>query len=180
MSLPNQLTILRILLIPVICYLLLVPNWVAQASALALYIIAAITDYFDGMLARKHNMGSDLGRMLDPIADKLLVLALIVIFAFNETLSAWGLIPAIAILLREVFVSGLREYLGSRDIVVHVSTLAKYKTTTQLIAFGFLTGVGVLPILSLPGEILLWIAGILTVWTGAQYLIGAMPHFESK
>ena len=178
-SLPNQLTLARIVAIPVIC-LLLVMGWDwLRWIALILYVAAAITDWFDGFLARTMNQQSDLGKMLDPIADKLLVGALLVIFAWTRDLSGWELIPAIAILMREIFVSGLREYLGNKAVSVPVTFLAKWKTTAQLVALFFVIVDGLLPSFGLISGTLLWIAAGLTVWTGWQYLMSAWPHLDT-
>ncbi len=178
-SLPNQLTLGRIAAIPVIC-LLLVMGWDwLRWIALVLYVIAAVTDWFDGFLARTMNQQSDLGKMLDPIADKLLVGALLVTFAWTRDFSGWELIPAIAILMREIFVSGLREYMGNKAVSVPVTFLAKWKTTVQLVALFFVIVDGLLPSFTLISAGLLWIAGILTVWTGWQYLMSVWAHFDS-
>ena len=178
-TLPNQLTLARIAAIPVICLLLVLGwDWL-RWIALVLYVIAAVTDWFDGFLARTMNQQSDLGKMLDPIADKLLVGALLVIFAWTRDLSGWELIPAIAILMRELFVSGLREYLGNKAVSVPVTFLAKWKTTAQLVALFFVIVDGLLPSFTLISAGLLWIAGILTVWTGWQYLMSTWAHFDS-
>lgn len=178
MSLPNLLTVLRILAIPLIVWLLLAGGDVARYWAFAIYVAAAVTDFFDGWLARRSNDISPLGRMLDPIADKLLIAALIVVLAFDHSFTVGDLTPALAILIREVFVSGLREYLGAEGIIIHVSSLAKYKTTLQLIAIGGVILVPVLPGLALAASGLLWLAGVLTVWTGLEYLRGAWPHLQ--
>jgi CDP-diacylglycerol--glycerol-3-phosphate 3-phosphatidyltransferase len=178
-SLPNQLTLARIAAIPVIC-LLLVMGWDwLRWIALVLYVIAAVTDWLDGFLARTMNQQSDLGRMLDPIADKLLVGALLVTFAWTRDFSGWELIPAIAILMREIFVSGLREYMGNKSVSVPVTFLAKWKTTVQLVALFFVIVDGLLPSFTLISAGLLWIAGVLTVWTGWQYLMSTWAHFDS-
>jgi CDP-diacylglycerol---glycerol-3-phosphate 3-phosphatidyltransferase len=172
MNLPNLLTIARIAAIPVIVLLVLGGGgyvWIA----FGLYVIAAVTDWVDGFLARRMDLHSSLGRMLDPIADKMLVAALIVAFAATGDLSGWDLLPALAILMREIFVSGLREFLGGRQVAVHVSTLAKYKTTAQLIAVGAVMLAAALPELALAAQVLLWVAGLLTVSTGVRYLAGA-------
>lgn len=169
LSLPNLLTILRIIAIPVIVVLALTNvDWL-RWLALLIYILAAITDFFDGMLARMMNEESPLGRMLDPIADKLLVGALLIAFAWDHTFSLFDLIPATAILLREIFVSGLREFMGSRNVILHVSMLAKYKTTVQLIALAICMAEPMLPGLRLLADAALWLAAVLTVWTGTSY-----------
>jgi cardiolipin synthase len=177
-SLPNLITIGRILLIPVICWLLATGNLSLRAVALGLYAAAAVSDWLDGYLARRLKLGSPLGRMLDPIADKLLVGALLVVLAWEGSFSELDLIPAIAVLLREIFVSGLREFLGPRNVVVHVSRLAKWKTTVQLVALGFVIFEPLVPGWRLASDIILWLAGILTVWTGVQYFVGAWPHLR--
>jgi len=178
-TLPNQLTLARIAAIPVICLLLVIGwDWL-RWIALLLYAVAAITDWLDGFLARRMNLYSDLGKMLDPIADKLLVGALLVTFAWTRDLSVWELIPAIAILMREIFVAGLREYLGARSVSVNVTWLAKWKTTVQLVALFFVIVDGLLPSFGFISAGLLWIAGALTVWTGWQYLAASWVHFDS-
>jgi len=179
-SVPNLLTYGRIIAIPVIVVLLVSGDAALRWLALILYIAAAVSDFFDGYLARRWNQSSTLGRMLDPIADKLLVGALIVTFAWDRSLGAWDLIPALAILLREIFVSGLREFLGPRNVVVKVTQLAKWKTTVQLLALGFVIVAPLLAGAGLVAELLLWLAGILTVITGAQYFQGAWPHLSGN
>ena len=180
MTLPNQLTIGRILAIPVIC-LFLVSGWEwLRWLALLLYIAAAVTDWLDGFLARRMNLNSALGKMLDPIADKLLVGALLITLAWTHHLTGWDLIPAIAIMMREIFVSGLREYLGKVDVDVPVTWLAKWKTTIQLVAIGLLIASPMLLGLVFIGHFLLWVAAILTVWTGWEYLRGAWPHLAGQ
>jgi cardiolipin synthase len=177
-SLPNQLTLARIAAIPVICLLLVIGwDWLGWI-ALVLYALAAITDWFDGFLARTMNQQSDLGKMLDPIADKLLVGALLVTFAWTGDFSSWELIPAIAILMREIFVAGLREYLGNKAVSVPVTFLAKWKTTVQLVALGLLIAAPMLLGLGFISHVFLWIAGGLTVWTGWEYLRSTWPHLS--
>jgi len=180
MNLPNLLTYGRIAAIPVICLLLAVGGTLLGWIALLLYIAAAVTDWLDGYLARRMNQGTPLGRMLDPIADKLLVGALLIVLAWNGSFSALDLVPAIAILLREIFVPGLREFLGPLNIVVHVTKLAKWKTTVQLVALGVVIAERLIPGLGLVSDIALWLAGLLTVWTGWQYFAGALPHLVGE
>jgi cardiolipin synthase (CMP-forming) len=180
LSLPNLLTIARILVIPLICWLLIAGGTELRWIAFALYVAAALTDWLDGYLARKMNLGSALGRMLDPIADKLLVGALLVVFAYTRDFSWLDLIPAIAILMREIFVPGLREYLGPRNVVVHVTKLAKWKTTVQLVALAVVMIEPLIPGLGLVSDVVLWAAGILTVWTGVQYFQQTLPHLTEN
>ena len=177
-SLPNLLTYGRIVAIPVIVLLLVTGVPALRWLALIIYLAAAVCDYFDGYLARRWNLASPLGRMLDPIADKLLVGALIVAFAWVGSFSAWDLIPALAILMREIFISGLREFLGPQNIVVKVTNLAKWKTTAQLLALIFIFLAPLLAGAGMVAELLLWLAAILTVITGAQYFIGAWPYLK--
>ncbi|MGV3490791.1 MAG: CDP-diacylglycerol--glycerol-3-phosphate 3-phosphatidyltransferase [Devosia sp.] len=178
-SLPNQLTLARIAAIPVICLLLVTGvDWMGWI-ALILYAVAAITDWFDGFLARRMNQSSELGKMLDPIADKLLVGALLVTFAWTRDFSGWELIPAIAILMREIFVAGLREFMGNKSVSVPVTFLAKWKTTVQLVALFFVIVDGLLPSFGFISGALMWLAALLTVWTGWQYLLSVWPHFDS-
>jgi len=180
LSLPNQLTLGRIAAIPVICLLVAwgsPPGWDwLRWLALLLYIAAAITDWLDGFLARRMKLNSALGKMLDPIADKLLVGALLITLAWTRDLNGWDLLPAIAIMLREIFVSGLREYLGNRAIEVPVTFLAKWKTTAQLVALALIIAAPMLLGLAFISHLALWIAGILTVWTGWEYLRSTWPH----
>jgi cardiolipin synthase len=178
LNIPNLLTIGRILAIPVICWLIVAGGAELRWFAFVLYVLAALTDWLDGYLARRMNQGSPLGRMLDPIADKLLVGVLLVIFAWTRDFSALDLIPAVAILMREMFIPGLREYLGPKNIIVHVTPLAKWKTTVQLVALAVVILEALVPGLTLVSDILLWLAGLLTVWTGAQYFMGAWPHLR--
>ena len=175
-TLPNLLTLGRIAAIPVICLFIVIGwDWL-QWLALLLYIAAAVSDWLDGFLARRMNLSSAWGKMLDPIADKLLVGALFITLAWTHHLSGWDLIPAIAIMLREIFIPGLREYLGKNDIDVPVTWLAKWKTTVQLVAIGLLIASPMLLGLVFIGHFLLWVAAILTVWTGWDYLRNAWPH----
>jgi len=185
LSLPNILTYARIAAVPVVVGLLfwqslmnggLWLRWVA----LAVFIAAAVTDFFDGYLARAWGQQSSLGRMLDPIADKLLVASSLLMLAAGTTIRGWALLAAIIILCREVLVSGLREYLAELRVGVPVTTLAKWKTFVQLFAIGFLiageAGEKVLPFTIEVGITLLWLAAILTLYTGWDYLRAGLRH----
>ncbi len=180
-SLANKLTVSRILAIPAILILLVIPYAWAAWTALFLYSLAGITDFFDGYLARRDNQVSRIGQFLDPIADKLLVASVILLLVFNEQISGLSILPAVIILLREVAVSGLREYLAGLRISVPVSKLAKWKTVVQIFALGFLI-VGRYAPESIPstmiGDIMLWIAGGFTVITGYDYWRASQRHFE--
>jgi cardiolipin synthase len=174
--LPNQITIARIVAIPVIVALVMTGDTNLRLIALILYVIAAASDWLDGYLARRWNQFSPFGRMLDPIADKLLVGLVIAVLAWDGSLSALDMIPVLAILFREFFISGLREFLGNAKVVLNVSRLAKWKTTTQLVALAIILLERIVPGLGLVSDIVLWIAGILTVWTGVEYLRASWPH----
>jgi CDP-diacylglycerol--glycerol-3-phosphate 3-phosphatidyltransferase len=168
-TLPNALTLGRIVLIPVICWLVFISGPTAAWSAFALYAVAAISDFFDGYLARKWNVPSVFGRVFDPIADKLLVAALLVCLAASGRIGGLELVPAILIILRELLVSGLREYLAPLRISLPVSRLAKWKTTVQLLALAGFLLLPVRPLIT-PSIVLLWLAAALTLVTGWQYL----------
>jgi len=182
-TLPNILTLSRIVAIPVIVGLLFVAQGWAAWLALVLYTAACITDWLDGHLARLQNLESPIGKFLDPIADKLLVGALLLTMAGTARLTFWGLPAAIIILMREILVSGLREYLaGLKQISVPVSRLAKWKTGVQMVALGFLIigpyGPGHYPWTNI-GEIGLWLAAIVTAITGWDYLRAGLKHMTN-
>lgn len=183
-DLPNLLTLSRIAAIPVLVAIVAVRTPAADFLACVVFSAAAITDYFDGRIARGRRQMSDIGRMLDPIADKLLVGATLMLLAGQERLSAWGLYPAIVILLREILVSGLREYLAGLRVGLPVTGLAKWKTGFQMGALGTLlagdSSARLLHLQFLPvagiGEAMLWVAAGLTIWTGWDYLVAGLRH----
>ncbi len=180
-SLPNILTYARVAAVPLVAGLLFWPHepW-ARWTALAVFVAAAVTDFFDGYLARAWAQQSSLGRMLDPIADKLLVSAVILMLVANQTISGVTLWAAIVILCREILVSGLREYLAELRVPMPVTAVAKWKTTVQLVALGFLivgpSGEAMLPSSTTIGIVLLWIAAILTLYTGWDYMKASYDH----
>lgn len=183
LSLPNVLTYARIAAIPVVVALLFWPGEPAMRwYALALYAAAGATDYLDGYLARLYDEQSSLGRMLDPIADKLLVAACLLMLVADGTIRSWSIWAAIVILSREILVSGLREFLAEVKVSVPVSRLAKWKTAMQLVAVGFLiagpAGDALLPAdwTRLIGLALLWVAAILTLVTGYDYMKASIQH----
>lgn len=184
-SFPNLLTYGRCLAVPLVVVLLFWPeeHW-ARWWALGIYVAAAITDYFDGYLARAWDQQSALGRMLDPIADKLLVAAVLLMLVADATIYGWHIWAAIIILLREILVSGLREFLAELKVSVPVSKVAKYKTTLQLVALGFLVagpaGNVVFPWTTLVGLVLLWIAAVLTLYTGYDYMRAGMRYLVDE
>jgi cardiolipin synthase len=167
-NLPNLLTIARIALIVPFAILFFSGGQIAGWIALLLFLGAAATDWFDGYLARRLNQGSALGRMLDPIADKLLVAAALLMLVSAHRIGGWSLPAALVILLREIAVSGFREHLGPLGVVVPVTKLAKWKTTAQLIALSFLIAPAAL--FHMPGIVMLWVAAGLTLITGWGYL----------
>ena len=179
-NLPNLLTISRIVVIPVIFLSIYITTEVWSIFAAILFIIASITDYFDGYLARARNQTSAFGRLLDPIADKLLVAsALIVILAKPGMVwTQLSFIPVIVILCREILVSGLREFLREVNVGMPVTRLAKWKTGFQMTALSMMLLRGVWYWGGI-GEFLLWIAGILTFITGYQYFQKSLEYIRS-
>jgi CDP-diacylglycerol--glycerol-3-phosphate 3-phosphatidyltransferase/cardiolipin synthase len=178
-SLPNVLTYARILAVPaVVACLYLGPDVNGRWWALAIYLGACLTDWLDGYLARMWRQQSTLGRMLDPIADKLLVGATLLMLTHDNTIDGVQVWAAVIILCREILVSGLREFLAELNVKVHVTQLAKWKTTLQMIALGVLVagpaGDQVVPGVTGVGLVLLWIAALLTLWTGFDYLKAAV------
>jgi CDP-diacylglycerol--glycerol-3-phosphate 3-phosphatidyltransferase len=193
-NIPNLLTYGRIVIIPMVAGLLMWPGIknddTARWVALVLYIIAAITDFFDGYLARKWHLSSSLGRMLDPIADKVLVAVILLVLSADGILFGGHIWAAIIILSREVLVSGLREYLGQLRVSVPVTKIAKWKTTCQLVAIGFLVAGPAgdklfgpytdQMIVSRLGIVGLWLAAGLTLYTGYDYFRAGLRHFVDK
>lgn len=181
-SLPNLLTISRILAIPAICAAFYLPGAWSAWLPLALFAAAGITDWFDGYLARKWGQMSNLGRFLDPVADKLLVCAVILMLIAFERIDRITCLAAVVIMCREITVTGLREFLAELRVKVPVSRLAKWKTTAQLIALGFLI-VGDYAFdwihARLVGEVLIWMAALLTLYTGWDYLNTGLRHMAA-
>ncbi len=172
-GLPNLLTLLRIALIPVVISLFYLQSPTGHYIAASLFILACVTDYLDGYFARTYDQTTDLGRFLDPIADKLLICSTLLLLVGFDQIKGLSLIPAIIILCREILVSGLREFLSEAHLSLPVSTLAKWKTGLQMTALSIL-------IITQPGSaffnlqklgiIGLWIAAILTLITGYDYI----------
>lgn len=178
-TLPNLLTLSRILVIPAIVALFWVDGPLARWAALALYTAACITDFFDGYLARSRGETSRLGRFLDPVADKLLVAAVILMLCAFGRIDGLAILAALVILCREILVSGLREFLAGLKVGMPVSRLAKWKTTIQMFALGFLIVGNAAPAwipTVLIGEIGLWAAAALTLVTGYDYLRAGIRH----
>ncbi|MGU3496622.1 CDP-diacylglycerol--glycerol-3-phosphate 3-phosphatidyltransferase [Xanthobacteraceae bacterium A53D] len=184
-SLPNLLTYSRCAAVPLVAACLFWADimkggidlrWVA----FGLFVAAAVTDFFDGYLARAWQQQSAIGRMLDPIADKLLVSTSLLMLASDGTIRGWSLWAAVVILCREILVSGLREFLAELRVSVPVSRLAKWKTAAQLVAVGFLlagpAGDKLLPGITMAGLVLLWISAVLTLYTGYDYFRAGGRH----
>ena len=180
-TVPMLLTLFRIAAIPGVVALLYLDTNLGRYFACTLFGVAAITDFFDGYLARAWSQQSKMGQFLDPVADKLLVAAALLMMAGFGQISGLVILPAIVILCREIMVSGLREFLAEIRIGIPVSTLAKWKTTLQMFSIGFLivgdTGPEFLPT-RLIGEAGLWIAAVLTLITGYDYLHAGLRHME--
>ena len=182
-----MLSVSRIAVIPLIVVLASLQIPICDTLACALFAAAAITDYFDGKLARNWGQTSELGRMLDPIADKLLVAACLMVLVAANSMSAAGLFPAIVIMLREILISGLREYLASARVGLPVTLLAKWKTGFQMGAIGLLllgpAGAATIGLSWFPnliiGEGMLWMAASLTLVTGWNYLRVGIHHATS-
>ena len=186
LTLPNLLTLSRILAVPLLVLFLWWPDWqLGYALGFVLYCAAAITDYFDGMLARSQGTVSKLGQFLDPIADKIMVAAVILILTAKGGLTGpivgdAHVIAGLIILMREIIVSGLREFLGGIQVSVPVSKLAKWKTTLQLIALGTLILAGVFhETIRWAGLGALWVAAVLTCVTGYDYLRVGLRHMDT-
>jgi cardiolipin synthase len=185
LAVPNLLTYARIAAVPAVVACLYWQDilqggeWLRWV-ALSLFIAAGITDFLDGYFARKWGEFSSFGRMLDPIADKLLVAACLLMLAADGTIRGWSLWAAIVILCREILVSGLREHLAELRVSVPVTRLAKWKTTLQLIAIGFLlagdAGDAIVPVVTPIGLSLLWLSALLTLYTGYDYFRAGVKH----
>ena len=185
LALPNILTYARIAAVPVVVALLywqsilnggLWLRWVA----LFVFIAAGVTDILDGYFARIWGQMSSLGRMLDPIADKLLVASSLLMLAAEKSIHGWSLLAAVIILCREILVSGLREYLAELRVGVPVTRLAKWKTVGQMVAIGFLiageAGDKIVPVVTEIGITLLWLSALLTLYTGWDYMRAGLRY----
>ena len=180
MNLSNFLTIIRIVVIPIIVICIYLKSPIFGWVAFILFCLASITDYFDGYLARIRDEVTNFGTFLDPIADKLLVAAVLLILTSKGVISDWDTIPALIILLREITVSGLREYLAGIKISVPVSRIAKLKTLFQLCALALLIlseAIYNAYMIVYFGKVFLWIAGLLTLYTAYDYVKASIKHF---
>jgi cardiolipin synthase len=182
--LPNVLTFSRIAAIPIVIGLLFIGTDVGNWVALGVYTAACVTDFLDGYLARAWEQQSSLGRFLDPIADKLFVAAIILVLVGIDRITGIALLPAVVILCREILVSGLREFLAEVRVGVPVNRLAKWKTTIQMVAIGFLVtadaGPDFGPLTTIEiGLYGLWAAALLTLVTGFDYLRVGLKHIQN-
>jgi len=186
-NLANLLTLSRIAAIPLVIGAFYIDEPLGNWLGFAIYTLACLTDFFDGYIARAWSQQSALGRFLDPVADKLLVAALLLMLVATGRIPGVAVLPAVVILCREILVSGLREFLAEVRVSVPVSALAKWKTAIQMVALGFLMagagGNAVMPA-ALPatmvGEYALWVAATLTLYTGYDYFRAGMRHLSSN
>jgi cardiolipin synthase len=182
-NLPNALTLSRIAASVVVCFLLMLETFWGSWLALTAFLFACVTDFLDGYLARAWRQQSSFGRFLDPIADKLLVASVLLVLVGIDRLPGIHILPAVVILWREILVSGLREHLAQLNVGLPVTWLAKWKTTLQMVALGFLVvgqhgpDIGFITVTDI-GLIGLWAAAILTLITGYDYLRAGLNHME--
>jgi len=184
LNIPNCLTFARILAVPALVLALhFLEPVTAHWTAFAIFVLASLTDWLDGYLARAWSQQSLLGAMFDPIADKLLVGATLMMLIADGTLAGTSVFAAIIILCREILVSGLREFLAGLQVRVLVTQLAKLKTFVQMLALALLLAgpaAGAFTPVAMPVALtLLWIAAVLTLWTGSDYLLAAIRHATS-
>ncbi len=182
-TIPNLLTLSRILVIPALIGAFYLPGAGANWVALILFVAAGCTDFLDGWLARRRGEMTKLGRFLDPVADKLLIAAAILMLVAFKRIDGLSVLAAVVILCREILVAGLREFLAELNVAVPVSRLAKWKTTVQIVAIAFLlAGNAAAPSLHAEGIglICLWVAAILTLYTGYDYLRAGLQHMTEE
>ena len=184
LKIPNILTIGRIIIVPIFVLTFFIPGFFGDLIPFFLFVLASFTDYLDGLLARLFKEESKLGELLDPIADKILVAAALILLVMNGTIKNYEVIAAIIILTREILISGLREFLAKGKVVIPVTSLSKLKTVLQMIAIAILlTGDSGNKMINFQdynaqiiGIILLWLSAFLTLYTGYQYLRKGIDH----
>ena len=187
-KIPNYLTIGRIIIVPVFVITCYLPGFYGDIIPFTLFLIASFTDFLDGLLARMYKEESELGELLDPIADKIIVATALILLVMNGTIQNYEVIAAIIILTREILVSGLREFLAKEQIKLPVSNLAKMKTFLQMFAIAILlTGETGNKIVNFQdynaqtiGIILLWLSAFITLYTGYEYLRKSIDHAISE
>jgi cardiolipin synthase len=180
LSLPNLLTYGRIIAVPALVICLFIDDKPARWAALVVFILAGVSDFFDGYLARAWQQQSAIGRMLDPIADKLLVAAALLMLVANRMIYDWHVFAAVVILTREVLVTGLREFLAEIRVSVPVTQLAKWKTTIQMVAIGVLLAASPGGVLAIIGLGLLWVSALITLYTGYDYARSGIRHLLAE
>ena len=188
LKIPNILTIGRIIIVPIFVMAFFIPGFFGDLIPFFLFVLASFTDYLDGLLARIFKEESKLGELLDPIADKILVAAALILLVMNGTIKNYEVIAAIIILTREILISGLREFLAKGQIKLPVSNLAKLKTVLQMVAIGLLlsgdTGNKIINFedynAQTIGIILLWLSAAITLFTGYDYLRKGIDHAISE
>ena len=179
-SLPNLMTVMRLVVAPLVAVLIWTDDVTSgYAPALTLFILASISDFLDGWMARRLGIASKFGAMLDPIADKVLIGVCLLALA-RVTGDGWlFFLPALVIMTREFLISGIREFMAGRSVTIPVSQLAKWKTTLQLVAIGLILAAPVfpqVPFVNEAGLITLWLAALITAQTGIAYLRGTLTH----
>jgi len=187
-KIPNILTIGRIIIVPFFVLAFYLPGFYGDLTALILFIIASFTDFLDGMLARMLGEESNLGELLDPIADKIIIAAALILLVMDGTIRHYEVIAAIIILTREILISGLREFLAKGKVKLPVSNLAKLKTFLQMISIGLLlsgeTGNKIINLQDYNaqtiGIFLLWLTAFLTLFTGYDYMRKGIDHAISE
>jgi len=191
-ALPNLLTYARLVAVPVLVFCFYIEGNAIRWLSFAVFIVATLSDFLDGYLARAWRQQSAIGRMLDPIADKILVATALMLLVFEGTIGSWSLLAAIIIMTREISVSGLREFLAELSVPLPVSRLAKWKTTLQMIAIGILligkAGDQLLKIafndtiglVTYTGLLLLWVSALITVYTGYDYFRAGLRHLMGE
>jgi CDP-diacylglycerol--glycerol-3-phosphate 3-phosphatidyltransferase len=183
-SLPNLLTLARIVLVPLFVVAFFIPGDFGRWIVFVLFCLAGVTDAIDGMIARRLGAVTSFGRMLDPIADKLIVSAALLMLASDRTIQGVHLVPALVILCREILVSGLREFLAQADVSLPVTRVAKAKTTVQVVAIAALIASSaserMLPGVTTAALIGLWIAAGLTFYTGFEYMKAGLAHARTE
>lgn len=181
-TLPNILTLSRIAMLPALIALFYLPQWWAPWLALGIYTAACITDFLDGYIARSMRSVSNFGKFLDPISDKIFVACILLVLAAFHRLDGVWLIAGLVIFVREFLISGLREFLGPQNVQIPVTKLAKWKTTVQMVALGFLivgdAGDVLVPHTLLIGQILISFAAALTAITGWHYIKHSYTHLK--
>ena len=188
LQIPNTLTIGRIILVPIFVVSFYLPGFLGDLIPFFIFVLASFTDFLDGLLARLYKEESKLGELLDPIADKIIVAAALVLLVMNDTISNYEVIAAIIILTREILISGLREFLAKSQISMPVTGLAKFKTFIQMFAIALLlTGDSGNKVINFQdynaqtvGIILLWLSAFLTLFTGYDYMRKGIDHAMSE